>query len=246
MSSCQRWQTLFGQFVCWIAVIAFVFATQQGFGETSNGGPPAGYGAPANQNQNHGRQNQGQHKKGNENETEETSDAEEQTEDEGETVAIASLEAQVTELSTSLTTQIYDIWWLLNQFVRADGTVPFTQPVKGITPVLDEHLATKGYVDSIAAGNIEESDPLFTASAASGIAATDIGNWNTALSWGDHSLAGYLTEESDALFAASAASGVVATDIDNWNTALSWGDHSLAGYLTEESDPLFAASAASG
>ncbi|MBN1515914.1 hypothetical protein JXA32_05050, partial [Candidatus Sumerlaeota bacterium] len=85
-----------------------------------------------------------------------------------------------------------------------------------------------------------------TASAASGIAAADIANWNAAHAWGDHSLAGYLTEESDPLFSASTASGIVTTDIDNWNSAFNWGDHSLAGYLTEESDPFFAASVASG
>ena len=38
-----------------------------------------------------------------------------------------------------------------------------------------------------------ESDPIFSASAAAGISAGDISNWNTAYGWGDHSLAGYLT-----------------------------------------------------
>ena len=46
-----------------------------------------------------------------------------------------------------------------------------------------------------------ETDPVFLASAASGIAAGDITNWNTAYGWGDHSLAGYLTSytETDTL-----------------------------------------------
>ncbi|TAK96716.1 hypothetical protein EPO05_01105, partial [Patescibacteria group bacterium] len=39
-----------------------------------------------------------------------------------------------------------------------------------------------------------ESDPIFSASAAAGIAGTDITNWNTAYSWGDHSLIGYITD----------------------------------------------------
>jgi len=43
------------------------------------------------------------------------------------------------------------------------------------------------------AGSYTEVDPIFTASSASGIQGTDINDWNTAYSWGDHSLAGYLT-----------------------------------------------------
>ena len=86
--------------------------------------------------------------------------------------------------------------------------------------------------------------------AASNITSTDITNWNTAYSWGDHSLAGYLTSytETDPIFSASAAAAILAGDIANWNTAYGWGDHSLAGYLTSytETDPVFSASAASG
>jgi hypothetical protein len=36
-----------------------------------------------------------------------------------------------------------------------------------------------------------ETDPVFGASAAAGIVAGDITNWNTAYGWGDHSVAGY-------------------------------------------------------
>jgi hypothetical protein len=38
-----------------------------------------------------------------------------------------------------------------------------------------------------------ETDPVFTASAASGITATNITNWNTAFGWGNHASAGYIT-----------------------------------------------------
>jgi len=38
-----------------------------------------------------------------------------------------------------------------------------------------------------------ETDPVFTASVASGITSTNISNWNTAYGWGDHSTQGYLT-----------------------------------------------------
>lgn len=64
-------------------------------------------------------------------------------------------------------------------------------------------------------------------------------NWDTAYSWGDHSLAGYvsgtpwtlegyLTSENDPVFTAWLATVSPA----NWDTAYGWGDHSLAGYLT--------------
>jgi hypothetical protein len=38
-----------------------------------------------------------------------------------------------------------------------------------------------------------ETDPVFTASPANGITNTNISNWDAAYSWGDHSVAGYLT-----------------------------------------------------
>ena len=53
---------------------------------------------------------------------------------------------------------------------------------------------TAGYITTYT-----ETDPLFTASAASGIGASDITNWNTAYGWGNHAGAGYLTAESDTL-----------------------------------------------
>jgi hypothetical protein len=44
-----------------------------------------------------------------------------------------------------------------------------------------------------------ETDPVFAASVAAGINATNITNWNTSYNWGDHSLVGYLTAEVDTL-----------------------------------------------
>jgi hypothetical protein len=45
-------------------------------------------------------------------------------------------------------------------------------------------------------GGGPETDPVFTASPAGGIASGDITNWDTAYGWGDHSLEGYLTSVS--------------------------------------------------
>lgn len=90
-----------------------------------------------------------------------------------------------------------------------------------------------------------ETDPLFSASPASGILAGDITNWNSAYSWGNHALVGYLTSftELDPVFSASPAFGITGTNITNWNTAFSWGNHASVGYLTSftETDPTVAA-----
>ena len=106
----------------------------------------------------------------------------------------------------------------------------------------DTHL-TETEVDAMVENNgylKTEVDPIFTASSASAIQGTDINNWNTAYSWGDHSIAGYLTgyTETDPIFTASPASAIQGTDINNWNTAYGWGDHNLAGYLTSIPDSV--------
>jgi hypothetical protein len=48
-------------------------------------------------------------------------------------------------------------------------------------------------------GGEAETDPVYSSSPSSGITNTNISNWNTAYSWGDHSSVGYLTSESDTL-----------------------------------------------
>lgn len=71
------------------------------------------------------------------------------------------------------------------------------------------------------------------------------GQWNTAYSWGDHSLAGY----ADSTSVQSQIDAVVnQLNTANWDTAYSWGNHATAGYLTSftETDPVFSASPASG
>jgi hypothetical protein len=80
---------------------------------------------------------------------------------------------------------------------------------------------------------VNETDPIFTASPSYTITNTNIGNWNTAYSWGDHSTSGYLTSETDPIFTASPAGSITSTNITNWNTAYSWGDHSTAGYALQ-------------
>lgn len=86
--------------------------------------------------------------------------------------------------------------------------------------------AQAGYLTSYT-----ETDPVFGASAASGIAAGDITNWNSAYGWGDHGSAGYATSVDLNTAVANSA---------NWDTAYGWGDHGAAGYLTSytEADTL--------
>ena len=69
-----------------------------------------------------------------------------------------------------------------------------------------------------------ETDPIFSASPSANITSANISNWNTAYSWGDHSIVGYLQATN--------------TDKANWNLAYSWGNHASAGYLTAEADTL--------
>ncbi|NUN13404.1 MAG: hypothetical protein HUU55_07175 [Myxococcales bacterium] len=46
-------------------------------------------------------------------------------------------------------------------------------------------------------GKLPETDPAFMASAAAGITAAQIGQWNSAFGWGNHTTAGYLKTETD-------------------------------------------------
>jgi hypothetical protein len=95
-------------------------------------------------------------------------------------------------------------------FVRDDATT-FTVDLSSLTP--------------------SETDPVFTASAASGITLTNISNWDTAYGWGDHASVGYLTSftETDPTVP-SHVKAITTTKISNWDTAFGWGNHASAGY----------------
>jgi hypothetical protein len=96
-----------------------------------------------------------------------------------------------------------------------------------------------------------ETDPVFTASPASGITSGNITNWNTAYGWGNHAglyrpvswvpawldipgkpttVAGYGI--TDAMTTLHPANAITNTNISTWNTAYNWGNHANAGYLT--------------
>lgn len=85
--------------------------------------------------------------------------------------------------------------------------------------------------NSISTGGIE-TDPIYSAS--SWFSTTNNStDWDTAYSWGDHSLAGYLTSysETDPIYSASSWFSTT-NNASNWNAAFGWGNHASAGYLT--------------
>jgi len=60
-----------------------------------------------------------------------------------------------------------------------------------------DDFATLPFLPWGSGGGGPESDPVFSASAAFGIGAGDITNWNTAFGWGDHGAAGYLVDSNN-------------------------------------------------
>ena len=74
-----------------------------------------------------------------------------------------------------------------------NGQFTFTPPDLS-TYATETYVTTRGYLTSYT-----ETDPVFSASAASNITTAKISNWDTSYSWGNHASVGYLTMESDTL-----------------------------------------------
>jgi hypothetical protein len=62
--------------------------------------------------------------------------------------------------------------------------------------------------------------------------------WDIAYSWGDHSVAGYLTAETDPIFESSPAFTISELDKSQWTDAYNWGDHAAAGYINTTQDVI--------
>ena len=75
----------------------------------------------------------------------------------------------------------------------ANGEFTFTPPDLS-SFATETYVTTRGYLTSYT-----ETDPIFSASAASNITTTKISNWDTSYGWGNHASVGYLTLESDTL-----------------------------------------------
>ena len=83
-----------------------------------------------------------------------------------------------------------------------------TYTITGVSQLLSVPYALHAKTAESISGGITETDPIFGASVASGIAGTDTTNWNNKLD---------SYTETDPIFGASVASGITATDTTNWN-----------------------------
>ena len=77
---------------------------------------------------------------------------------------------------------------------ETDPTGGTNYAISGVTQFLSVPYALHSTTAEAIIGDVEETDPLFTASPASGIQSQDILNWDEAFSWGDHAEAEYITE----------------------------------------------------
>lgn len=112
---------------------------------------------------------------------------------ESDPVFLASAAAGITSSNISA--------WSGKQDALVSGT--------NIKTINNESILGSGNITIAAAS--AETDPIFSASPAAGITATDITNWNAKLD---------SFTETDPLFTASAAAGITSGNITNWNSAV--------------------------
>jgi hypothetical protein len=70
-----------------------------------------------------------------------------------------------------------------------------------------------------------EGDPVYSAAPASGIAASDIANWDAAYNWGDHQAAGYLVSEVDG----DASNELQTLSVNDFEVTISSGNSVIVG-----------------
>ena len=99
--------------------------------------------------------------------------------------------------------------------VKADGSVPFTAPIAGVTPTLPSHLVTKEYVDNVATGlDVKESVRAIAASNVS-LAGTQTVD-GVALVAGDRVLVqGQTNGAENGIYVVAAGAWARAADADN-------------------------------
>lgn len=99
--------------------------------------------------------------------------------------------------------------------VKSNGTVPFTAAVSGVTPALDSHLATKGYVDSIATGLDVKQSVRVISTAAIALTGTQVID-GVAVVAGDRVLvAGQADATTNGIYVAAAGAWARSADADN-------------------------------
>ena len=129
--------------------------------------------------------------------------------------------------------------------IETDPSGGTNYTITGTSQLLSVPYAFHSKTAESLTGSSNETDPVFTASPASGITNTNINNWNSAFEWGDHSIAGYITGEVDGSVTneielpsqTGNAGKFLTTDGTNalWTTS-----------STDETDPVFTASPANG
>jgi hypothetical protein len=135
---------------------------------------------------------------------------------------------------TEGTTNLFYTDARVNTYLSSNGYDTATNIVATIT---DSAPATLDTLNELAAALGDDADFANTVSTQIGTKWTQdntkISNWDTAYSWGDHSLVGYLTSytETDPIYTASSWY-TTTNNSTNWDTAYGWGDHSTQGYIT--------------
>ena len=87
-----------------------------------------------------------------------------------------------------------DIYFIKTE-TDPSGGIDYT--ITGISQILSVPYALHAKTAETLTGTVNEKDPVFTASPAADIEASDMYNWNTAFGWGDHAAEDYLKEEND-------------------------------------------------
>ena len=144
------------------------------------------------------------------------------------------------------------ISWVYGPYFIKTDTDPnggTTYSITGTSELLSVPYALHAKTAESISGGITETDPIFIASPANGILSTNIINWNTAFSWGNHASAGYLTtftELDPAVTNNFNFTGATTNDLLQYN-GTKWVKFT-PNYLTTftETDPTFVASPANG
>jgi len=122
-----------------------------------------------------------------------------------------------------------------------NATLGVWENTKTLGNITTGNITTSGTVDGVDVSSFKSDydthnhDSIYYTETEIDTLLTNKSNWDTAYSWGDHSLVGYLTSftETDPVFSASPSAGITSTQITNWNTAYGWGDHSTQSYATQ-------------